>query len=446
MRGGVVAAGTSRGLVLEGSLWLAGLALTGGLSYLLAQGAEEAGTAVVAMLAFAAVAVLGRIIARPVDQGWLPKLIILGFLAKLVGSYARYYAITVIYRSGDAITYHKAGLELVKVWRSLSIPSGASPRGAGTQFVEVVTGLIYVPYVPTVIGGFLIFATIAFLGQILFYVAFRRAFPEARLKLYAVAMLFFPSMVFWPASIGKETLMTLFLGVFAIGVVDLTQRRFMRGVLLTAVSGALVLGVRSHMAVLAVGAAALGIVLAKAGVESGRISKVVIFLLLIGGGAFLLTRASDILGFSLTTEDIQEFADSVTEQTSQGGGQVNANPATNPLEVPGAVVRVLFRPLLTEVSSFEQMLSALEGTGLLLISLWKAPAIYRNRRLIRRSPYLSFCVVYTLAFVIAWSAVANYGILARQRVQVLPFYLAILVILGFPSERPVRSIPVLNRV
>jgi hypothetical protein len=42
-----------------------------------------------------------------------------------------------------------------------------------------------------------------------------------------------------------------------------------------------------------------------------------------------------------------------------------------------------------------------------------------------------FDTLYTIGFVVAFSAIFNLGILARQRVQVLPFLLAALVGLGW---------------
>jgi hypothetical protein len=39
---------------------------------------------------------------------------------------------------------------------------------------------------------------------------------------------------------------------------------------------------------------------------------------------------------------------------------------------------------------------------------------------------LRFAVLYTLAFAFAWSSVGNLGIMARQRMQVLPFLLILL--------------------
>ena len=47
----------------------------------------------------------------------------------------------------------------------------------------------------------------------------------------------------------------------------------------------------------------------------------------------------------------------------------------------------------------------------------------------RRSPYVVFCLVYSSAFIWAFSGFGNFGILARQRVLMIPFFLVLLLCL-----------------
>ena len=55
-------------------------------------------------------------------------------------------------------------------------------------------------------------------------------------------------------------------------------------------------------------------------------------------------------------------------------------------------------------------------------------------RMMRRSPYVAYCVGVVLMFVYAFSALSNFGILARQRVQVLPFFLVLLCLPRWEPE------------
>jgi hypothetical protein len=106
-------------------------------------------------------------------------------------------------------------------------------------------------------------------------------------------------------------------------------------------------------------------------------------------------------------------------------------------DVPGAVALVLFRPFIFEARELQHFLAAAETTFILLLSLWKLPAMLRNWREWRKNAYLVFCTLYTLAFAVAFSVVRNLGIIARQRGQVLAFFLAIVIGLGWTETKKV---------
>lgn len=107
---------------------------------------------------------------------------------------------------------------------------------------------------------------------------------------------------------------------------------------------------------------------------------------------------------------------------------------TSPTQLPGATLRVLFRPLPNEARSMEMLASSVESLGLLLLILTLAPRMAARLRRSYRNPWVIASSVYVLGFVIAFSTVLNLGILSRQRAQVLPFLLALIVALGWHGE------------
>jgi hypothetical protein len=76
--------------------------------------------------------------------------------------------------------------------------------------------------------------------------------------------------------------------------------------------------------------------------------------------------------------------------------------------------------------------TALESTLLLCLTLSRRRGVWQALRHPRRRPYVAFVAVYSLLFVFAFSSIANFGILARERIQVLPFFL---VLLAIPARR-----------
>ena len=135
---------------------------------------------------------IGVAMSKPSDASWLPSVVAAGSLAQLLLSTGRYLVLVEFYNgSGDATGYHGSGHALVHLWRNLEVPPDIS---IGTSFVEAVTGLLYVPHAPTMIGGFFIYASLAFTGQLLMYAAFRRSAMPRRLKWYALVLFFVPAI------------------------------------------------------------------------------------------------------------------------------------------------------------------------------------------------------------------------------------------------------------
>ena len=91
-----------------------------------------------------------------------------------------------------------------------------------TDFLRFLSGVVYT-VLPSAskIGAFLIFTWIAFLGTFFFYRAYVVAVPEGRKRNYAYLIFFFPTLLYWPSSLGKEAWMIFALGLATYGVARL---------------------------------------------------------------------------------------------------------------------------------------------------------------------------------------------------------------------------------
>jgi len=125
------------------------------------------------------------------------------------------------------------------------------------------------------------------------------------------------------------------------------------------------------------------------------------------------------------------------QRTEQGGSSFGTpQPGISPLQVPSATVTILFRPFLFEANSIQVLITALESTMLLVLTVRRIRPIGRAVRSFRRLPYVTFVVVYGLLFIVAFSSIGNFGILARERCQLLPFFLVLLAVPGVRGRRP----------
>jgi hypothetical protein len=376
---------------------------------------------------------VGKAMVTKQDKKWLPGLVMWAFAAKMVGVVARWWMVAVLYGGGDSIRYHDAGVAFANIWRSLSIPVSTT-GGEGTAFTEVATGLIYAPYTPSYLGGFVLFAVLSFIGQLLFYAAFRPWSQPERLKTYAYAVFFLPSLVFWPSSIGKDALMVLFLGIAAYGASRLLHGYTFSSLLILGPGLYLAAQIRPHVAAILGLALMLALLLGSPPKKFERSPKrATVILFSIAGAALAVAAFASTFNVSVEggsgTQDAGAFLEDVSEQTGQGGSEIEGAAVTSPARLPLAIITVLFRPLIHEGTSAQMLLCALEGTALLIFTIWKFPVMWRNKGLLRQKPYLLMCFFYTGGFIIAFSAFQNLGIMARQRVQVFPMLLALLVAL-----------------
>ena len=406
----------------------------------LAFSAELFDTVAVSFVAFAIIMWIALAVTRPEERRWLPKLVIAAFAAKIVGAISRFYVVTEVYGTGDAIGYHGFGRNVAPIWRALEIPSVYGPnvrRGAGTVFAKYATSLIYAPHVPTLLGGFITFAALALIGQIGFYVAFRRWFPDVKQrKIYAAMIFFTPTIVFWSASVGKDSLMILFLGVAAAGISWFLATYQMRAGALAMIALIPAFRLRPHITLMLVGGTVLAAFLARKALDKkAQTRRLVLMAATLLALAWAIPQAAEALKIDLTSEGLDSFIESQERNTQKGGSAVDGTAVRGLGDLPGAVLRVLFRPLPNEAGAIQLQLAAAESVLLIGLLLWRAPTIIRSFGRLKRNPWVIVCIGHSLLFILAFSSVLNLGIIARQRVQVYPFLLALIAALGWRAAK-----------
>jgi hypothetical protein len=361
----------------------------------------------------------------------LRRLLVLALILKLLAVFPRYYMNEEVYGgSADSGQYHVAGQVM---YLNVHEEGEWSLEGAAidtysdeTRVVGYVTGVVYLVVGTSKVGGYMAFSWLCWLGLVWFFRAFRIAYPNAPPILPAALLFLLPSMLYWPSSIGKDALMVCALGLLSLGFARLlTPSRAGLGLLYLLPSAALILQVRPHLLMVALVGGAVSLVARNATrtkAATAAASRILILvalvpLLVLGMGRMddLFGSSADDSGFSVTNA-----LERTTEQTSQGGSAFETQAVTNPLDLPVAVVSVLYRPFPFEVNSAPVLISSLEGTLLLVLTLAAGRWIWRIGPATLRHPFTAFCAGYSLAFVFAFSNVGNAGILARQRVQLFP--------------------------
>ena len=376
--------------------------------------------------------------ARREHDPTLVRLLVAALLLKLFGSLVRYWVAVAFYDSNaDAFEYHRVGVDLAMRFRAGNFDTGL-PSLSGTEFISFFTGITYTITGPSIFAGFLLYSWLAFGGMFYLYRAFTIAIPDGRKRSYARLLFFMPSMLYWPSSIGKEAWMLFTLGLAAFGTARLLTGKPWRGMALAGVAMWLAAIVRAHVS----GMVVLGLVVAylfarpprRLGALGPAMKMVALAALLVVAVGLLGRTQSYLLEKGIDPQDgVTGVLAETGRRTNQGGSGFEA-PSTGAslAKLPYAAVTILFRPFLFEVHNAQAAITALESTLLLCLALARRRAIWQAVRHLRRYPYVAFILVYSALFVVAFSSISNFGILARERTQLLPFFL---VLLAVPASR-----------
>jgi hypothetical protein len=380
-------------------------------------------------------------IARTEGDRVLASIIMAGLVAKLLGALVRYYVAYVVYNGGtDATKYDLYARELAPTLRRGIFDVDVGREIVGTGFARLLTGIVYAIFGTSRLGGFLVFAWMGLLGLLLMWKAFRIGVPDGDGRRYLILVLFLPSLLYWPSTIGKEAWMLLGLGLTAYGIACVFQRRPMGMFALTAGVVAMAL-MRPHVGLVVFVALVFAMLMRRSPAYSflAPLARIVGIGLLVVMGVFLAGRTASYLGTdTLSRESVDQELSSTEEQTEDGGSSFTPVRVRTPLDLPPAFVTVYFRPFVFEVGTPQGLATAGECMLLLGLCFVARKRLRAIPQLIRTTPYVALCLGYVITFVYAFSSFGNFGILARQRVQALPFLLALLAI---PQYRPAPPRP-----
>ncbi|MGZ4796489.1 MAG: hypothetical protein ACXV8T_11390 [Acidimicrobiia bacterium] len=372
---------------------------------------------------------MARRIARADDDPSVVPFLMAAFSAKLLGTLLRAAVVAWYYNNrSDALDYHRYGQAFATQFRSFDF-SGVKSL-SGTDFMRTFTGFIYTFTGSSQVSGAIVMSFLSFLGGVLLWRGFRLAVPDGLTRRFALLVLFLPSLLYWPSALGKEGWAMFCLGLASYGVARVTTGSIPSGVLYFALGLVGVGMLRPHVALTMFCGVALAGLVGKSRRPGGTsgVLRIVLFGVLLIAGFVLASSTAEFFGVpSLTTETVNQTLANAEGRTSEAGSSFTpVNVSSNPALFPVAVVTVLFRPLPFEVSNVVAGASAFEGVFLIWLT-WKARRrLMAVPRYMRRAPFIAYCVGITFTFIYAFSAFSNFGILARQRCQVLPFYLALL--------------------
>ena len=364
------------------------------------------------------------------------NLLIAGAFMRIVGVLARHTMIFDIYDGGsDAVGYFETGRIIADHFRSLDfsiIGSGRwGDREWGTQFIRYASGLVQTFVGPSVRGGFLVFSLAAFAGLVCTVVAFARTNAGGSIRQAALLIFLWPTLWFWPSSIGKEALLLLAIGLVTLGYVGRRER--IRWVAL-ATGLSLAMAIRPHLA----GVLAVSVCVAEWTRREWTFARMVQATLVSALALWVVISSLDLLGLGGANLDTMEtFIVHTGGQTNQGGSAFER--AGSAAAVPMAFVTILCRPFITEANSALALMSSLEMMVFWLLVFWHGRSLRSLLRLWQSNRLVRFAIPFALLYVLMLGfTFQNLGIIARQRALVMPALL--LVLAAIPTVQARRSV------
>ncbi|RSK48383.1 hypothetical protein [Hymenobacter rigui] len=288
------------------------------------------------------------------------------------------------------------------------------------------------------------FASISFAGMWAMYVTFLRIYPQAYKKL-ALAVFFLPSVFFWGSGLMKDSLCIGALGWVFYGFyhVFIAKKNIIQAAILGSLGVYMLISIKIYILLSFMPPGLLWIFNENnQRIKSTALRLVLkpLFLLLgLGAGYFGATGLTagdekyDVEKIGERTKINQEYLTNyVANGSAYSIGEFDGSASSLLKTAPQAIVVSIFRPFLFEVRNPVMLLSALEATLFiwLTISLLYKTGLGKGLGIIIGTPIILFSFLFSIVFAIGVGINSgNFGTLVRYKIPLMPFYLAGLYVL-----------------
>lgn len=296
-----------------------------------------------------------------------------------------------------------------------------------------------------------LFSLVGFMGGWAFFITMYRLRPDLHMWI-ALAILFIPSVVFWGSGLLKDTFTFACLGLLTYCLDNVYRRR---SLVFSSLMGILcvfcIFSVKKYILLCFLPAALLWFYLRQVNAIRSPMIKIltVPFLIAFIAGAsyysiivvsegdkrYALDRIAETA--MITAYDIRYW----TGREAGSGyslGELDGSFTSMFKLAPEAVNVSLFRPYLWEVRNPLMLLSALEGTALLIFTLF---VLFKRKghliEAMRKTPAIVFCLVFSITFAFAVGvSTFNFGTLSRYKIPLLPYYMLALIFIWRYENNP----------
>lgn len=294
-----------------------------------------------------------------------------------------------------------------------------------------------------------LFSLWSFTGSWALFKTFYKRYPQLHFHL-AICALFIPSVVFWGSGILKDSLVlgALGLSTYCIDLLINQRRVRLSTILVLILSIYVIFSVKLFILQAFLPAVMLWVSYKKIMGSPSVMVRLLVLPFLLAGGALLSYLMVTKVGESDARYAIDNIARTAkitaydigfyTGRDAGSGYSLGEQDGTFTgmlLKAPQAINVTLFRPYLWEVKNVLMLLSALEGTILLIIVVYILVSARVRIFSILNNPDTVFLLVFSLIIAFAVGITSyNFGTLARYKIPMLPYFSIGLVLIYFKNN------------
>ncbi|MBX2917514.1 MAG: hypothetical protein KF856_19780 [Cyclobacteriaceae bacterium] len=395
---------------------------------------------------------------------------------KIFGAIALGFIYQFYYSGGDTFNFHTHGSRQIWLAFSESLTAGLKLLMGGADqvgiykytsrivfygdpqsyFVVKIAGLLDLITFSSYSATGVLFSLWSFAGAWALYLTFYKRYRHLHLYL-AICSLFIPSVVFWGSGILKDTLVlgALGLATYSVDLIFVQQKVNGSRIALLLLSVYIIFSVKLFILQAFLPAVVLWIGYKKIMSSPSVMVRVLVFPFLLGGGVLLSYWMVNKVGENDARYAVENIARTAqvtaydigfyTGRDAGSGyslGELDGTLASMITKMPQAVNVSLFRPYLWEVKNPLMLLSALEGTLLLVLVLYILFSVRLKLFSLLNNPDVIFTLVFALIIAFAVGITSyNFGTLTRYRIPMLPYFTISLVLIYFRnSERKLAQL------
>lgn len=417
-----------------------------------------------------------RIQSKNVEKNPIYSYYVKGMMLKVFGSIIVCLIYIFYYGGGDTTGFYDSSILLSKLLASFpetyfSVVAGNLSYDNLVRFVDAglccpdywrdpqsfavvrIAGVLNLLSFFSFFGTSILFASLSFGGVWRLFMLFNELYKNME-KKFALAILYMPSLLFWGSGILKDTITFSAACWVTYSVYNIFIKKYKRLKFsaILVIAAYVLISIKPYILVALLPGSAIWISFNRISRIQNSFVRIMIAPAIIGLGFFITTSIMGALGSSLGSygsvdKALNKAAETKSDLTREAYGknsfdigQFDGSVGSAVTLFPKAITAGLFRPFLWEARTIIILISALENTFLLFITLRTFFKVGPFKVLSRISgePLLIFSFIFSVFFAFSVGlSTANFGALVRYKIPCIPFYLSTMFIID--SRREMKS-------